>query len=400
MRFYPIARTFAGWGEPVTMPAQDVRGKPPTAVITRVLKARFGSHLLADVKRAVGRWTVFRSDRGQRVRFHVEMNKTTLDALAGQMQAAGIPEGTCIELCTDFGYVGRPGHRRIQVVNFKAWRKEGDSQWQGGECASPRWVARRCRGQVQAAPPAPPPTPPPAPPISGYFAEAPDHMGYYAEAPEMMGYYGEMPDAIGYVYAAPEMNGYGGYGVGYIADPPPGFVEGYGYYAEAPEAVGYYAEAPEFAGVGYVYEAPDSMGYYAEGPEMGYYAEAPDMGYYAEAPDMGYYAEAPDPMGYYAEAPEMGYYAEAPDQMGYYAESPDVMGYDEAPEMGYFAEAPFAPVEGYVRERDSAPRVAPLDNINGVEGYYRPRSINPSCETIRPPEDEPKPSTGWFQPLW
>lgn len=389
MRFYPIARTIAGWGEPVTMPAQDVRVKPPTAVITRVLKARFGSHLLADVKRAVGRWTVFRSDRGRRVAFHVEMNKTTLDGLAAQMQAAGVTEGTCIELCTDFGYGGRAGHRRVQIVNFKAWRKEGDPQWRGGECASPKWVARRCRGQAATAPPpAPPPVPPPPPLVAGYFAEAPDQMGYVYEAPEMMGYYGEMPDAVGYVYEAPEMNGYGAYGVGYVADPPPGFVEGYGYYAEAPESVGYYAEAPEFAGVGYVYEAPDPIGYYAEGPEMGYYAEAPDQ--------MGYYAEAPDQMGYYAEAPEMGYYAEAP-EMGYYGEAPDMMGYDEAPEMGYFAEAPF---EGYVRERDPGARVVPLENVNGVEGYYRPRSINPTCDNIRPAEDEPRPSAGWFQPLW
>jgi hypothetical protein len=323
------------------------------------------------------------------------MNKSQLDALAAQMNAAGVPEGACIELCTDFGYGGRAGQRRVRVVNFKAWRKEGDPQWRGGACASPKWVSRRCRGQAAARPP--------AQPLSGYYAEAPEMMGVYAEAPEMMGYYGEMPDAVGYYAETPEMTGYEGYGVGYVADPPPGFVEGYGYYAEA----------PEFAGAGYVSETPDQMGYYVEGPEMGYYAEAPSpMGYYAEAPDqmgyyaeapgqMGYYAEAPEQMGYYAEAPDqMGYYGEAPDQMGYYAESPDVMGYDEAPEMGYFAEAPVAPVEGYVRERDSAPRVAPLENINGVEGYYRPRTINPTCETIRPPEAVPNPGATWFQPLW
>ncbi|MDX2033436.1 MAG: hypothetical protein SF339_22360 [Blastocatellia bacterium] len=390
MRFYPIARTVEGWGDPGATPSQPVTGRAPTAVITRVLKARFGSHLLADVKRAVGRWTVFRSDRGRRVALHVEMNKTTLDGLVAQMQAAGVPEGTCIELCADFGYLGQAGHRRVHAVKFKAWRKEGDPQWRGGECASPKWVARRCRGQA-------PRPKPPAPPISGYFAEPPDQMGYY----------GEIPDAIDYVYETPEVNGYGACDVGYVADPPPGVVEGYGYYAEA----------PEFAGVGYVYEAPDPMGYYAEGPEMGYYAEAPEqmgyyaeapemgyyaeapeqMGYYAEAPEMGYYAEAPEQMGYFAEGPEMGYYAEAPEQMGYYAETPDVMGYDEAPEMGYFAESP---IEGYVRDRDPAPRVAPLENINGVEGYYRPRSINPTCDNIRPAEDEPRPGSVWFQPLW
>ena len=61
------------------------------------------------------------------------------------------------------------------------------------------------------------------------------------------------------------------------------------------------------------------------------------------------------------------------------------MGYDEAPQdMGYFAEAPF---EGYVRERDTSARVVPLENIGGVEGYYRPQTINPSFESFRPPEE-------------
>jgi len=72
--------------------------------------------------------------------------------------------------------------------------------------------------------------------LSGYYAEAPKQMGYVYEAPEMMGYYGEAPEAVGYVYETPEVAGYGApYGVGYVADPPPGFVEGFGYYAEEQE---------------------------------------------------------------------------------------------------------------------------------------------------------------------
>jgi hypothetical protein len=65
--------------------------------------------------------------------------------------------------------------------------------------------------------------------------------------------------------------------------------------------------------------------------------------------------------------------------------------------MGYFAEAP---LEGYVRERDTSPRVVPLENIGDVEGYYRPRTINPSVETFRPAEETPKPTSNWFQPPW
>ena len=74
-------------------------------------------------------------------------------------------------------------------------------------------------------------------PLSGYVAEAPEQMGYYAEAPETryvyeapetMGYYGAMPETIGYVYETPEVMGYGSpEAMGYVADPPPGFIEGY-----------------------------------------------------------------------------------------------------------------------------------------------------------------------------
>jgi hypothetical protein len=385
MRFYPVTRMSEGFGEPVVVPGQEVIAKKPTAIITRVLKARFGSHFFEDVKRAVGRWTIFRGDRGARAGFHVQMNKNKLDGFIAQMNAENVTQGTCIELCTDFAYVGKVGDRRVRIVDFKAWRRAGETSWRGGECKSPKWVARQCRGQ--------------APGVSGYFAEAPDQMGYVYETPETVGYvyeapeamgdYGEMPEAVGYIYEAPEVMGYGSpYGVGYVADPPPGFVEGFGYYAEtpevgyvyeAPETVGYFAEAPEFAGMGYVYEAPDQMGYYAEAPELTGYGETPEMGYFAEAPD------------------QMGYVYEAPDQMGYYAEAPEVMGYGEPQEMGYFAEAP---VEGYVRERETSSRVVPLENISGVEGYYRPRTVNPSCENIRPAEEEFKPSSGWFQPLW
>jgi hypothetical protein len=113
------------------------------------------------------------------------------------------------------------------------------------------------------------------------------------------------------------------------------------------------------------------------------------MGYVAEDPAVGSYAETPEQMGYFGETPE---------PMGYFAEDPAVGGYSEAPQdMGYFAEAP---LEGYVRERDTSPRVVPLENIGDVEGYYRPRTINPSVETFRPPEEAPKPSSNWFQPPW
>jgi hypothetical protein len=182
----------------------------------------------------------------------------------------------------------------------------------------------------------------------GHFAEAPDQISYYAEAPETMGYFQEVPEAVGY-------------------------------YAEAPEMMGYYAEAPE---VGYVYEAPETVGYYAEAPE---FAEASgEMGYVSESPaeTMGYYGAEPE-VGYYGAEPEVGYYGERPDEVGYMAEDG-------------------APMEGYVRETESrfSPRVVPMDNVNGFEGFVTPKSVNPTCEKLRPAERLIERSPDWFKPLW
>jgi hypothetical protein len=88
--------------------------------------------------------------------------------------------------------------------------------------------------------------------------------------------------------------------------------------------------------------------------------------------------------------------------MGYYGEGPDVMGYGERPdEVGCFAEGP-APMEGYVREGEHgfSPRVAPVDKIGGVEGFITPKTINPTCDTLRPAERASQRSTEWFRPLW
>ncbi|MGH7596235.1 MAG: hypothetical protein ACREOI_07775 [bacterium] len=233
----------------------------------------------------------------------------------------------------------------------------------------------------------------PVDPSVGYFAESPEAVGYFYEAPESLGccnpvsqrvcpacgcHLGEAPETMGYFAEGPE--------VGYFADPPPGFVEGYG------------EIAPE---VGYVYEAPESVGYYAEAPEMGYYGESPQVMGYGQ-PEMGNFAEsrefaeAPLEMGGMYETPDS--MSEAPDSMGYFAEDP---GYGEvAPEMGYFAEDPM--VSGYVREATTefSPRVLPVDKIGEVEGYTRPKTINPSVNNFRPSEETSQASGQWFRPLW
>src|ERR687895_205335 len=178
--------------------------------------------------------------------------------------------------------------------------------------------------------------------LYGYIVEEPEALGYFAEEPYEMGY---MPEDIAYV-----------------ADPPPGFTEGFGY---APTEVAYVAEEPEFvktSAMGYAHDIPETVGYFAEEPY------------------------------------EMG---EEESEMGYFAEEPDEMGEDES-EVGYFAEGP-DDIEGYVREtREPAfsPRVVPADKISGIEGYIRPKMINPTCESILPAEVVSKPASDWFKPLW
>jgi hypothetical protein len=226
--------------------------------------------------------------------------------------------------------------------------------------------------------------------VDGCLAGEPGTLGYIAEGPYEVAY---MPEELGYV-----------------ADPPPGFTEGFGY---APDGMAYVAEAPMYAGapsMGYVSAAPGTDGYFGAGRPcgmgqdeqmMGYVSEAPEtMGYFAEEPaEMGYFAEDPNDMGYFAEADEMGYVADEPEQMGYYAGEPGEMGEDE---IGYFAEGPDG-MEGYIRETTEpkfSPRVVPTEKLSGVEGYIQPRMINPTCESIRPADVVLKPASTWFKPLW
>src|SRR5262252_213392 len=252
-----------------------------------------------------------------------------------------------------------------------------------------------------------------APPGMGYYAESPDHYGYYAEAPDHYGYYAEAPDHYGYYAEAPDHYGYYAEApdhYGYYAEAP----DRYGYYAEAPDHYGYYANSPEHYGaiepgynqaepVGYVAE-PYPMGYYGDPYSMGGYGEHEPMGYYAEAPHMeGYYAEAPHMEGYNGYAP-MGYYAEAPGAPGYaqYAEAREMPGYaqyeplaESHSEMGAYGAYGAGYGEdysGYVRETE--PRYnagCPMPtNVHGfgdvdmVDGYVRPSTVNPTCGQFTP----------------
>jgi len=153
----------------------------------------------------------------------------------------------------------------------------------------------------------------------------------------------------------------------------------------------------------------------------GYYAEAPPMeGYYAEAPPMeGYYAEAPPMEGYNGYAP-MGYYAETPSAPGYaqYAETHEMPGYSQYEPLaenysdmgayGAYGAGYGEDYSGYVRERE--PRYnagCPMPtNVHGfgdvdmVDGYVRPSTVNPTCGQFTPPPRRGAEVPDGFKPLW
>lgn len=163
--------------------------------------------------------------------------------------------------------------------------------------------------------------------------------------------------------------------IAYVADPPPGFTEGYD------------------GGVAYVAE-DDAIDWGVQGPYGGVAwvaADAPVTTYVTDD-DMG---DDDDEMAWVAEDDE-DFAADEEDFDGYYGEDEladdgyDAAGYGEEPEL----------VEGYVREtREPAfsPRVVPVTQL---DGYVRPKMINPTVETLRPAEEVPRPSTEWFKPLW
>jgi hypothetical protein len=220
--------------------------------------------------------------------------------------------------------------------------------------------------------------------------------------PSEYGYYG---DPYGFGYAEPP-------DLGYYGDPPAAY--GYGYYGEPPDLGWYgdYAEGPEVAGFA---QGPDPFGYYAQPPEMsgyGGYGYPPGYGGYGY-PGYGAYAEPADVAGYGGYGGYYGGYGEADPMFGY-GQAPEMVGYSnyheyeplsESPEYGACGEPDFA---GYVRTQRRPPWnpgcPAPT-NVSGfgeppLEGYGKPRGVNPVVKQFdpQPPGTAKEPET--FRPLW
>jgi hypothetical protein len=256
-----------------------------------------------------------------------------------------------------------------------------------------------------------------APPEMGYYSEPPAQYGYYGEPPVQYGYYGEPPVQYGYYgepasdygYYANSPERYGEFAPGYNQAEPVGYIaENYpmGYYGD-PYAMGAYAESEPMGYYGYYAEAPHMEGYYAEAPMEGYYAEAPQMEGCNNCAPMGYYAEAP---GYaqYAEAPGYAQYAEAREMPGYAQYEPLAENYSEMGDYGAYGADYGESYAGYVRETE--PRynagcpmptnVHGFSEVDAVDGYVRPSTVNPTCGQFTPQPRQSSVIPDGFKPLW
>ena len=217
-----------------------------------------------------------------------------------------------------------------------------------------------------------------AEPQEGYFGDESEDIGYFAEAPQV-GSVCDDPGTAGYIAQDDP------YGMGYVAQDDP---YGMGYMAPDPD---------QYAGyVGDEYESPATAGSFAD-PPPGFTEGCASV---SQADELeGYGAGEEDAMGqFYAYPDDIG--AEYPD-MGDSVED-DLYAVEDDPEMGAFAQQAEA-MEGYVkedREPPFSPRVMPVTSVSGVEGYTRPRTVNPTCESLRPAEAVSQPSSEWFKPLW
>jgi hypothetical protein len=69
-----------------------------------------------EVERAVGKWTVFRSDQGQRVRRLVEPVISNLRSIHQKNLAAGLRSGALIEIIVNFYYAGKGESLRVCAI--------------------------------------------------------------------------------------------------------------------------------------------------------------------------------------------------------------------------------------------------------------------------------------------
>lgn len=108
-----------GWGEVEGLAYESPTRRTGRSVIRRKLRVRFRSDyrlFRLEVARAIGRYTVYRSDKGKRARAHVGRHEDWYRSKHMELQLLGARDGELVILCLKFVYRGRPSHRRVVDV--------------------------------------------------------------------------------------------------------------------------------------------------------------------------------------------------------------------------------------------------------------------------------------------
>jgi hypothetical protein len=91
---------------------------------SRVLPVKFRrdfNQFRLEMARAIGRWTVYRSDQGQRALKHVTDNDNVLRDFHKDLLNQGVSEGKSVPFLLDFIYAGQGSSRRVKQVRISGF---------------------------------------------------------------------------------------------------------------------------------------------------------------------------------------------------------------------------------------------------------------------------------------
>jgi hypothetical protein len=104
--------------------ASELEGEFEEEITSRVLSVKFRrdfNQFRLEVARAIGRWTVYRSDQGQRALEHVTDNDEVLRNFHKDLLNRGVPDGTSVPFLMDFTYAGQGSSRRVTKVRISGF---------------------------------------------------------------------------------------------------------------------------------------------------------------------------------------------------------------------------------------------------------------------------------------
>jgi hypothetical protein len=93
-------------------------------IVPRDLPVRFRldfARFRLEVARAIGRWTIFRSDQGRRALRLATENDKVLKAIHRDLKSLGVSDGTSLPIFADFTYEGQGAGRHVKQVTISGF---------------------------------------------------------------------------------------------------------------------------------------------------------------------------------------------------------------------------------------------------------------------------------------